>query len=458
MTTDTQQSTTPFRYALLTVPGLPQEAVDAIWRSGAVAGWSLGDTPLLPPSDQYTAELLTAPSETPELVALAASLTNPQILSGLVRTHQHEAVWSAAAANLSLAPATSDTMSASPLGVRTVAARKAARQALTEAEKAQNTAMVESLAQMIIEAGEAVLAAELIEDHLAASATGVRNGVAVAILAELIAVEWGPKAHHIRVFRDRVLQICDTATRADLAGRIARTTEAPVTAVALEAIADLVGSAKLMPAEITARLDAEAAAYADLVGGFANDVLAAQLAKAAKPVRKAAPARKAPDLGKHDSTADEAALLTALGLGSVAARSTLNSAEPATPAQLATALDTADAETVIDWAEGRMPKRPEPGEVTREMTRMAYRRLRELAAEVARRPDPLENCPDLVMIAPKVAERAVGNKAARSAAVLITKRLGRDSDAWQVFAKLVNDAPEETLLELADAAGNIVTV
>jgi hypothetical protein len=440
----------PLPAALLGVEGLTPAATDALWRANAAEGWQPGAAALCPPSHQLADELIASPPGTPGIAALAAALRDPQCLHDTVVAHRTPPVWEAAAQNPSLSPATSDMMAADPAGVVLVSNRRAARQALTDAETA-GAASAATVAAALINALEAVTIADLLVADARGTLTGVRSAVAAELARILVDdVVWGEAGATRRRVRDRVLELVPGAVRRELGADIAREEGAPLTAVSLAAAAQAVNAGELQLDEIAATLDAEAVAYAHLVGGTPAGFLPRP-----KPTKRPT-APKRDELGRHDSAADEAALMEALGMASVGSRSRLNSTDVCSPQALATALDAADTDTVIDWAEGRLPQRPSAGAVEQEMGRMALTRLRSLAAEVARRPDPLTMCPELIVVYPGAAAQRVDRKAARAAAIQLQRQLGSDTASWAVAARLLADAAEETLVELAAAATSVV--
>jgi hypothetical protein len=451
---DDQDNTAVLATALLGAAGLPFAAVDALWRSGAATGWKPGRPGLAAPSSPLTATLIASPTGTPGLGALAASIWDPQQLHDLVTNHHDDLVWRTAAANLSLAPATSDMMAAYPLGVTAVSTRRAARQALADAEANGDLAAAAAVAAALVDAGEAVLIAGLLADRDNGTLTGVLAAVADSAAHGIVHdASWGTANRAARLVRDRVLDLVPRDVRTALAAELAVLRGAPVTAVALRAIIDAVDDGELTLDDIEATVDAEAAAYADLVGGDAAMICARQLSAPARPSPRTPVTVKT--LDRHDSASDEAAMLAIMGLASVGARTVLSSADPCTDTALANALDAADVETVIDWAEGRTKQQPKPGAVVREMSRMALTRLCELSVEVARRPAPLERCPELVSVYPAVAAVAVPPAAGRAAAKMLLLIFGDDPAAWSVFTQLVADGADETLVELAEASAAV---
>jgi hypothetical protein len=152
-------------------------------------------------------------------------------------------------------------------------------------------------------------------------------------------------------------------------------------------------------------------------------------------------------------TSIEAEALALLGLSSVAAR--MSMASPVVSDEVADAMfDVADVDTIVDWAERRLPRKPADGKVAERIAAMDADLRAKVAAEVACRPEPLELCPELAMCLPGIGSQPVPAKAARPARVVLQRILGDDPEAWERFVASLGD-PSRSLVELADAAAGV---
>jgi hypothetical protein len=432
-----------FGAALAAVAGLPPAGIDALWAAGVVA-----DSPVPQAPSPSASQRVLANADPAMLEALAAATRDSQVLHAVVvkATPSAEPVARAAAANPVLSDATFTLLDTDAASHTLVAARRSARASL--AACGANASLAPATADELFAAGEALYVADIV-------AAGRADGtLGAALWHKLIGATWGAKASQSRLVRDTVLVIADPPLRAELAAAVATNRNAPLTPVAAAAAVELIDAGTLAIGDVTARMDGDAFAWSRTAGATAVALGDAQFTD---PAADEAAKRRAAmaEAGVYDTAADEAAMLLALGMADAAHHTILSSDSPVDQAVLDAALDDAAVETLADWAERRLGRVPAPGDLLRHLSRLPLGRLRELADELAVRPDPLVCNPELVFTIPSVTEAKVSPTAARWAAALLTDQLGGDDAAWAVLAQMVADGDDATLLELATASAAV---
>lgn len=433
----------PLGAAIASTAGLPTTAVDALWSAGLVAAELTPQAPSAP----VVAQVIAA-GDPQQLALLAAAVTDSSTLDTVVRaTPAGSPAWEAAAANPALAEDTYDVMAASTKAHTMLAARRASRTSL--GLLAAQPDLAATVADELFASADAVVIANEIAGPRA------DESLAAALWHKLVGATWGAAATPNRKVRDAVLTLAAPAVRDELTVAIATNRGAPITPTLAAAIVENVDAGALELAAVTARLDGDATAWCAMVKGTALDLAATATSDASEAAAAKAKARESIDI--HDSSADEAAMLLAMGMDEIAYHTVLSDDTPVDAQLLSDALNHAAIETLADWAERRLGRVPAPGDLVAHLGSLPLARLRELATELATRPDPLVCNPEVVFALPEVTSQQVTPMVARMAAQYLVEQLDADAAAWTLMAKLIDDGDEATLVELAAAARTITT-
>lgn len=443
------EESAPFGVALSSVAGIPTEAVDAIWQAGLVTS----STPRLrQPSDKMVDELIASPVTAIEHHALAACLRDSAKLEALIAAHP-----SVAASAVDNCFLTQDTaveicgddpeLSSGPIGERTL---------IPADFSGCDPAQFQSAASSIVLARLAPCAAEMLDAQANGSASTEESGIADEIV-DLIITGEDPNAGDHRRFRAAVLDLVDSSTRTKLLIKISEASGLLGTAHDWAGLVDLIDSGIVFEEEVETRVDADAWLWSKMTGNDSYDAFSVFGKSSPSPAGAGKTKSKGPKPVQVDSISDEAELLAMLGYEEVASRTVLDSNSSVSGEELEAALDAADPETVIDWAENRLPRRPLQGDVTAQMIRMGLDRVKELSLEVAKRPDPVEQNPELIIMTPGIAGAVIEPKAARMLAEFLYARLSGDVE-WAILASLLGDiASSDTVIEILEAAKQIAT-
>lgn len=440
----------PLGVLLAAQPGLPTEARDALWRAGLLDKWRDDWPAPQPPSDELFDEL-AARATGGVARALAAAATDPARLDRLVRSSRDKRVAAAAAANPYLDASTTREIAGRRDSAETVSDRVTAQQLLAD-HVATNATDAVHVARSLVEAREAVVCADVLTSRHYGIANAGEASVAEALLDELVGAGAGSEHDTARLVRGAVLVLLEQRLPEawlDMGERIARTPGAAIDPGALAAVSAAIDAGRLAVGDVVARLDADAATYAEFLSPTAAALVP-------PPERHKVVAPEPRDRRWKERAASvklEAQALALLGHGDAGARAVLVSREEIDDDEVDRMLDGAGIDTILDWAEGRLPHRPNEGDVVERIRRMSADEFAELADEVDRRPDSLERCAELALCLPGAASKPVARSAARPIRAHLQRALGANGAAWEHVAAHIARGTKTSLLDLtADAA------
>lgn len=144
---------------------------------------------------------------------------------------------------------------------------------------------------------------------------------------------------------------------------------------------------------------------------------------------------------------DYLAALEVLGLGDAAARLAI-SAGNLSEEEFEKRIESADVETIVNWAEKRLLQQPAPGRVAEVLDTLDTARQLEVLEEVARRPNPLELQPELALCLPKASELKVTETSAVYVANVAQRAIGDSVDGWSLACQLLTQGWSQSALEM----------
>lgn len=441
----------PLGALLAAQPGLPVAARDALWSAGLLDRWKAAWPTPQPPSETVFDDL---EAEGRSLAALAAAADDPDRLHRLVQAHGNaRGVADAAAANAFLAPETVALFANQRSTAELVSDRVASQQLLAD-HVASAGSDADHVAARLIEARQAVLCADLLTARHLGLANRGEAEVANVLLEEMILAGFGKDYENARFVRAAVLDLVrredEDGLWAELGGLISAAGGACIDAAALMPVASLLDLGAFTAAEVTARIDTDAAALAE----FLSEEAAKLVADTPRPTvarRRHVRSPRAEDA----SVKVEAQAAALLGLTSAASRTALASGEDLDVDDVEALLADADAETFLDWASGSLAHRPADGEVTERLLALDTDRLDEVTAEAGRREGILDRCPELALCLPGAAAADLPRKAGRAIRVHLQRALGDDPVRWAAAAAQVASAGKRTrVVDIVEAAAS----
>lgn len=433
--------------ALACLPGLPQAARDALWGTDALKTWQEGWPVPGAPSTPTVFQLINFVTGN-HATALGAAIDDPATLHRTVQSMRSKDFWKGAATNPYLRPDTSDWLATQANGMLLVGHRVDARKAL--ASRSAGGATADDVADGLVTAREGILCAQLLASRADGTLSGFELDVADAVDKLLLNASWGAKAAQARATRRAALsELAKThpASVTEFGFRLAENQYGVIDPGALDSVAAAINAGVVDPNSVQARLDADAAAWAEL----RTDGVAALIPE---PTVVPLERKKAlnPFAEKCIGTKAEWQALALLGMATASSRAALSSSEPLTDEELTEALEEADVETVVDWAEKCLPHKPAPGQVLDVLLSMEPDRASSVAAEVDLRGGATDANPELALCLPGAASRPIPAAAARAVRAHMQRAIGEDRDQWAVAATLIDDGWEGTLVDLAEAA------
>ena len=422
--------------ALVEVAGLPIEALDALWSVGLV-----GTSRAYPPSDDVAADLIATSTTTPVHEALARSLRSATLLNDLVA--RHPTVTEIAVRNPHFNGPTPNTVT---FDTWEVSREQADGQWQTEPQPYK-------AAWLIIRAGHSALTATLLDGRLAGTLPAAQHEIADILHSELFAngthpsgEQADPNAAECRRLRTATLPLVDAATAREALIALHGHAGNNLTADDIIASLPLIAGGVIAPDGMAAGMAPDGLAYlracdngpaATLLERFTADV------KSRVAVTRKVDTRTV----SHDMSESEATLFELEGDFEAAARIRLSGTGKKPFEETLELLEMADVETIVDWAEKRLPQRPGRYDVVKAMTHLGGLHAMELAEEMQHRPDPLVQNPELVVILPDPASPVTIEAVRFLAEYLIRELTGEDQ--WKALAALLLSGNGGTAIELA---------
>jgi hypothetical protein len=438
----------PFGVALASVAGISDEAIDAAWRSDLITS---ATNRLQPPSEHVAQEMIDNPTTSVTHHALAATLRNSEMLHDLLVKHPDTGASAVENYFLTRESAQMIVDHDEDLASGSVALRLTADTVFPTALLQQEA---ESAASALLLSRLAVDAAQLFDSVADGTASAGATSV-VDELVKLVVTGEDPNAGDHRRFRAALLELVGDDARQSLLFKISEEKSLLGTPSDWKHLIELIDDGLLFEDEIETRVDADSWLWAKLTGNAGYDAFSEFGRKSGtsspRQEKDALKGRKAVQI---DSTSDEAELMALLGYEEIAARTVLDSNASVSKEELESALDIADAETVIDWAEGRLPRRPLTGDVIEQMLRMGVDRVVELSVEVGNRPDPLKQNQELIIMTPGIAAAHIDPKSARALVEFLSARIADEN--WVVLLSLLADARDnDTVIQLLEAVNSL---
>lgn len=456
------ENNTPFGVAISAVEGLNQEAIDAFWRAGLVTEATFET---VPPSDEVARNIIGSVVLDPLHTSLAVALRNPELLKLLVANH----------------PSTRPTALWNPyfdLDDSDVVGTRDEQVSSLDSSSDRDNTREDALCILQGTSYDAYVAASAlirsasgrkVSEEITAHLTGTPSKLGEALLKHMVLGEsngkssnatevYDPNASEMTVMRTAVIDLLDGDAATEFIKLIATSPAVDLTPRDVRAILKALSAGDFavdgcFPKKL------KVAAYMALEGESlaTQEVLDHLHEKASQRVRfrpsKAVKSRLAPVA--QDCSDDEAFILELLGHEGAAASIRLDSSSELSDEEIADALDSADVETIVDWAEGRLRQRPTTETVVAQLERLGEDKIDTIAKELALRPDPLQMQPGLVIAMPGATRMPISKDSAKLLAMYLSERVS-SAEQWTVLAGFFSDQLDDvSIIELTTLAGII---